>query len=79
MFQASRGGCITCVQHYLTLDGIEVSSVSEEGWNVLEYAMRGVREGNDGAAAVVWYLREMGGRSRWMTKHTVTSNQLCAL
>ena len=61
MFQASRGGCITCVQHYLTLDGIEVSSVSEEGWNVLEYAMRGVREGKDGVAAVLRYLREMGG------------------
>ena len=58
MFQASRGGCITCVQHYLTLEGIEVNSVSEEGWSVMEYAMRGVREGKDGAAVVLRYLRE---------------------
>ena len=79
MFQASRGGCITCVQHYLTLDGIEVSSVSEEGWNVLEYAMRGVREGNDGAAAVLRYLREMGAEQADDETHSDIEPIVCAL
>ena len=67
-----------CVQHYLTLDGIEVSSVSEEGWSVMEYAMRGVREGKDGAAVVLRYLREKGAVQAEDSPQSAIQASVCA-
>ena len=51
MFQAAQAGCLICVRHYLLQKKIHLNSVSEEGWSVIEYAMRGVREGKEGAAS----------------------------
>ena len=78
MFQAAQAGCLTCVRYYMMQKQVELNSTSEEGWSVIEHAMRGVREGRAGAADVLRYLRELGALNAEYMPESAFEGIVCA-
>ena len=79
MFQAAQAGCLTCVRYYMLQKQVELNSTSEEGWSVIEHAMRGVREGRASAADVLRYLRELGALNAEYMPESAFEGIVCEL